>query len=128
AALPVNGRNFLVLAKLEPGLQTPTAANRNRTVVPVLGTPASNVGGARVTVDGGSVTAVGFGGAQMSFSQDVVQEFQVSTVNFDLSAGMTDAGAINVVTRAGDNDRRATAFYFFRDHYLSAYPALNRDP
>ena len=29
-----------------------------------------------------------------------VQEFQIATVNFDLSTGMTDAGAINVVTRA----------------------------
>lgn len=126
--LPLNGRNFLDLAKLEPGLQPPTGANRNRTVVPMLGAPAANVGGARFTVDGGSVTAVGLGGSQMGFSQEVVQEFQVSTVNFDLSTGMTDAGAINVVTRGGGNERRATAFYFFRDHNLAAYPTLQRDP
>ena len=56
-----------------------------------------------------------------------MQEFQVSTVNFDLSAGMTDAGAINVVTRAGGNQPHANIFYFFRDHNLAAYPALNRD-
>jgi hypothetical protein len=125
--LPLNGRSFLELAKLEPGVQTPTAANRNRSVVPVLGSPASNVGGARFTVDGGSVTSVGLGGAQMGFSQELVQEFQVSTVNFDLSAGMTDTGAINVVTRAGGNQPHANVFYFFRDHNLAAYPALNRD-
>ncbi len=82
---------------------------------------------ARFTVDGGSVTSVGLGGAQMGFSQELVQEFQVSTVNFDLSAGMTDAGAINVVTRAGGNQPHANIFYFFRDHNLAAYPALNRD-
>ncbi len=126
-ALPLNGRSFLELAKLEPGVQSPTAANRNRSVVPILGAPASNVGGARFTVDGGSVTSVGLGGAQMGFSQELVQEFQVSTVNFDLSAGMTDAGAINVVTRAGGNQPHADIFYFFRDHNLAAYPALNRD-
>jgi hypothetical protein len=126
--LPLNGRSVLDLAKLEPGLQPPTGANRNRTVVPVLGAPASNVGGARFTVDGGSVTSVGLGGAQMGFSQEVVQEFQVSTVNFDLAAGMTDAGSINVVTRGGGNDLRTTTFYFFRDHNLAAYPVLIRDP
>jgi len=128
AATPLNGRTFLELAKLEPGVQPPAAANRNRTVVPQLSTPATNVGGARFTVDGGSVTAVGLGGSQMGFSQEAVQEFQVSSVNFDLAAGMTDAGSFNVVTRAGGDEREGTAFYFFRDHRLSAYPSLTRDP
>jgi hypothetical protein len=109
-------------------VQAPFAANRNRTIVPILGAPAPNVGGARFTVDGGSVTAVALGGAQMGFSQELVQEFQVATVNFDLSAGMTDSGAINVVTRAGGNDARGSAFYFYRDHNLAAYPALIRNP
>ncbi|MEO5895003.1 MAG: TonB-dependent receptor [Vicinamibacterales bacterium] len=126
--LPLNGRSFLDLAKLEPGVQAPTGANRNRTIVAILGAPATNVGGARFTIDGGDVTSVGLGGSQMGFSQEAVQEFQVATVNFDLSSGMTDAGAINVVTRAGGNQLKASAFYFFRDHNLAAYPALRRDP
>jgi hypothetical protein len=125
--LPLNGRTFLELAKLEPGVQPPTAANRNRTVVAILGAPAANVGGARFTIDGGSVTSVGLGGAQLGLSQEAVQEFQIATVNFDLSIGMTEAGAINVVTRAGGNEPHATTFYFFRDHNLAAYPALMRD-
>ena len=125
--LPLNGRNFLELAKLEPGVQPPVGANRNRTVVPVLGGTAANVGGARFTIDGGSITAVGLGGAQMGFSQEVVQEFQVSTVNSGLSAGMTDTATINIVTRTGGSAHRTTAFYFFRDHNLAAYPAIQRD-
>src|SRR5262249_52967216 len=31
-------------------------------------------------------------------------------------------------TRSGGNDLHGTALYFFRDHKLAAYPALNRDP
>jgi hypothetical protein len=126
--LPLNGRSFLELAKLEPGVQSPTGANRNRTVVPILAAPAANVGGARFTIDGGSVTAVGLGGSQMALSQEAVQEFQVSTVNFDLSTGMTDAGAINVVSRGGGNEVQASAFYVFRDDNMAAHPALQRDP
>jgi hypothetical protein len=35
----------------------------------------------------------------MGFSQEVVQEFQISAANFDLATGITDAGAVNVITR-----------------------------
>ncbi len=126
--LPLNGRSFLELAKLEPGVQAPAPANRNRSVVPILSAPGSNVGGSRVTVDGGSITSVGLGGSQMDLSQEAVQEFQISTVNFDLSTGVAESGAMNIITRSGGNDLHGTAFYFFRDHKLAAYPALNRDP
>jgi hypothetical protein len=127
--LPLNGRSFLELAKLEPGVQPPSRSSGNRTLVPVLGAPGGPSGrGTRVTIDGGSIMAFNTGGSAMGFSQDVVQEFQISTVNFDLSTGLTFTGAINVATRSGSNDLHGSAFYFFRDHTLSAYPALKRDP
>ncbi|HKE20876.1 MAG TPA: carboxypeptidase regulatory-like domain-containing protein [Bryobacteraceae bacterium] len=126
--LPLNGRTYIELAKLEPGVGTPSTTINNRTLVPIMGAPADNQGGMRVTVDGGSVTAVGYGGSQMGLSQEVVQEFQVSTVNFDLSTGLAGAGGINVVTRSGSNDLHGSGVYFFRDHKLAAYPALNRNP
>lgn len=127
--LPLNGRDYLELAKLEPGAQQPTGASNNRTLLPLLGAPAGQSGRAtRVTVDGGSVMEIGNGGAAMGFSQEVVQEFQVSTVNFDLSTPATASGAVNVATRFGTNQFHGSAFIFFRDHHLSAYPGLSRIP
>ena len=127
--LPLNGRNFLELAKLEPGVQSPTRSGNHRVFVPALGQPVGNSGrGTRVIVDGGSIMAVGNGGSAMGFSQEVVQEFQVGTVNFDLTTGITNGAAINVTTRSGGNELHGTGLYFFRDHNLAAYPALNRDP
>ncbi|HUJ82997.1 MAG TPA: carboxypeptidase-like regulatory domain-containing protein, partial [Candidatus Acidoferrales bacterium] len=38
--VPLNGRSYLELAKLEPGAQQPTRASNNRTLVPLLGAPA----------------------------------------------------------------------------------------
>ena len=126
--LPLNGRNFLELAKLEPGVQAPTRAASNRNFVPALGQPVGTNGrGTRVTVDGGSIMSVGNGGSAMGFSQEVVQEFQVATVNFDLTTGITSSAAINMTTRSGGNQLHGSALYFFRDHKLAAYPALSRD-
>jgi Carboxypeptidase regulatory-like domain len=127
---PLNGRNFLELAKLEPGALQPARGSNNRVFVPLLTSPAggNNGRGTLVTVDGGSVMQIGNGGAAMGFSQEVVQEFQVCLTNCDLATGMTAYGAVNVATRSGGIEWHGSGFYFFRDHYLSAYPALTRDP
>jgi hypothetical protein len=78
-------------------------------------------------VDGASITMPGNSGVIFQVSQEVVQEFQLSTVNFDVSTGLASNGAINIVTRSGGNDYHGDGFFFFRDHHLSAYPALKRD-
>jgi len=127
-SLPLNGRNFLELAKLEPGVTVATVASAqaNRQFdVSVLGASGLRT---RVTVDGGTVMNWVDGGTSANFSQEVVREFQISTVNFDLSTGVAAAGAVNIVTRSGGNEYHGSGFFFFRDHNLAAYPALSRDP
>ena len=126
--LPLNGRSFLQLAMLEPGVTVSAGAQGqyNRAFdVSVLGS-SSNL--TRITVDGATIRDSVTGGTQQNFSQEVVQEFQVSTVNFDLSTSLAAGGAVNVVTRSGGNQFHGSAFFFFRDHNMSAYPALQRDP
>ena len=81
----------------------------------------------RITVDGATVQDSITGGTQQNFSQEVVQEFQLSSTNFDLSTGIGAGGAINVVTRSGGNDFHGSGFFFFRDHNMAAYPDLSRD-
>jgi len=127
--LPVNGRNYLEFIKLEPGAQPPTRTTNNRILMPLLGSPIGQNGRAtRITVDGGSVMEVGNGGSAMGFSQEVVQEFKVSTVNMDLSTGATASGVVNVASRSGTNQLHGSGFFFFRDHHLAAYPGLHRNP
>jgi hypothetical protein len=126
-ALPLNGRSVFELARFEPGVQTPARTSNNRLLVPVLGAPGGQSGRyTRATVDGGSINMVGNGGLAMGFSQEAVQEVQVSTASFDLNTGMTASGALNVVTRSGTDALHGDAFLFFRDHNLAAYPALER--
>jgi hypothetical protein len=129
--LPLNGRNFLELAKLEPGVTAPVRLADNRTFVSVLGSGTQTiprVGYTRVTVDGASVTTPSTIGQLLQVSQDVVQEFQLSTANFDAATSLTTNGAINIVTRSGGNQYHGSAFAFYRDHNLAAYPAPRRNP
>jgi hypothetical protein len=76
--------------------------------------------------DGVSVGDRVTGGAATNFSQESVQEFQITTANFDVSTGVTSVGAVNIVTRGGTNNFHGAAFYFYRDHNLSAFPSLKR--
>lgn len=129
--LPLNGRNFLDLAKLEPGVTNPIHGSNNRIFVPLLGAGLQSpprIGYTRVTVDGGSINLIGTPGAVLQVSQEAVQEFQIATLNFDLSTSLTTDGAVNIVTRSGGNNFHGGAFYFYRDHKVAAYPGLQRDP
>ena len=129
--LPLNGRNFLELARLEPGVTGPGRQTGGRMFVASLGAGLNfipRVGHTRVTVDGANITTPGTAGVLFNVSQEAVQEFQIATVNFDASTSMTTNGAINIVTRSGSNDIRGAGFYFYRDHHLAAYPGLRRDP
>ena len=126
--LPLNGRSFLQLAFLAPGVQISSnyQGDYNRAMdVSILG---NNPDRTRIAVDGARINDSVDGGTQQNFSQEIVQEFQISSVNFDLSTVIAAGGAINIVTRTGGNRFHGSGFVFFRDHHMSAYPGLQRDP
>lgn len=127
--LPLNGRSFFELAQLEPGVQVSTTTNPGglgNTYTQVF-TGGSYFSQTRTSVDGSTIADRFTGGTTQSFSQESVQEFQISTFNLDLTTGIGAAGSINIVTRHGSNGFHGAGFYYFRDHNLSAYPALRRD-
>jgi hypothetical protein len=131
--LPLNGRSFLQLASLEPGVQVVAGASGTRNApiqISILG-GGTNVSfttnSTLLTLDGLSIMDLLDGGnTALNFSQEMVQEFQVTSLNFDLGTGITALGAINIVSRGGGNDFHGSGFYFFRDHLLAAYPGLKR--
>src|SRR5246500_162453 len=122
--LPLNGRSFLELARLEPGVSVVSVANP--------GTFANNysrvsMAGAQYLLTQGSVDGVTGddrmnGGTAQNFSQETVQEFQVERFSFDPGSAMSGAGGINIVSRHGTNDLHGAAFFFYRDHNMAAYP------
>ncbi len=128
--LPLNGRSFLELAQIEPSVRVVSVTNPG-----AFGNNYQRVlfGGAyysqtRISVDGSTVGDRFVGGTTQGLSQESVQEFQISTFNHDPAVGMAASGAINIVTRRGSNDFHGSAFFYYRDDNLAAYPALRRDP
>lgn len=125
-ALPLNGRNFLQLAALEPGVAVSAGNVGNANVLFSVSIGGGSSALTRLTVDGGSILDPVTGNAGQNFSTETIQEFQISTFNFDLSTGVTSMGAINIVSRTGTNDLHGNAFLYFRDHSFSALPTFFR--
>src|SRR5262245_28241793 len=127
--LPLNGRSFLSVALLEPGVTvsynaTSGAGNVNNFFqVSVGGAPQSMT---LISVDGSRVNDRVTGGTSQNFSAETVQEFQIQTNNFDLSSGTVGTGAINIVSRTGTNNFHGSSFFYFRDHNMAAFTALRR--
>jgi hypothetical protein len=128
--LPLNGRLFLELARLEPAVSVESVANpgvfaNNFQRVSIAGAPFLQTA---VAIDGAAVVDRINGGTAQNLSHESVQEFQIGTFNVDLANATSGMGAVNVVTRRGTNDFRGAAFLYYRDHRLAAYPALRRNP
>src|SRR5215471_13905181 len=120
--LPLNGRNFLDLAQLEPGVQVRDGGDFDPTKNQMVGV---SVGGrmgrsTRIQVDGVDITDENVGTTTTNISNESIQEFQVSRSTLDASTDLTSSGAINIVTRAGSNAIHGTGFSFFRNEKLAA--------
>jgi outer membrane receptor protein involved in Fe transport len=123
--LPLNGREVLGLALLQPGV-TPAANNDPN------GGDAFGIGlGLRVngnrgvennlTLDGSNNNEVAVGGATgASPRPDAVQEFRLLTSNFEAEFGRNTGSVINVVTKSGTNEFHGNARIFYRPTFISA--------
>jgi hypothetical protein len=120
--LPVNGRNFLDLAQLEPGVQIQDGQDFDPTKA---GYSSISFGGrfgrtARIEVDGVDVSDETVGTTTMDIPASGIQEFQLSQSSLDLSNELTSSGAVNVTTRSGTNSIHGEAFGLFRDSSTAA--------
>ena len=119
-SLPVNGRNFLDLAQLEPGVQIQDGADYGKDGFSSVSFAGRFGRMARVEVDGLDVSDEILGSTTMNIPASGIQEFQLSQSSMDLSTELTTSGAINVATRSGTNNVHGEAFGFFRDSSLAA--------
>jgi len=118
--LPVNGRNFMDLAQLEPGVQIQDGTDFGKDGYLAVSIGGRFGGPTRIEVDGVDVSDEISGSTTTNTPASAIQEFQLSQSSMDLSTELTTSGAINVTTRSGTNDIHGEAFEFFRDNSLAA--------
>ena len=120
--LPINGRNFLDLAQLEPGVQIQDGTNFDPTKVAYSSISFGGRFGrsARIEIDGVDVSDETVGTTTQDIPASAIQEFQLNQSVLDLSTELTSSGAINVVTRSGSNSWHGQAFSLFRDNAAAA--------
>jgi hypothetical protein len=117
-SIPTLNRDFGDLALLAPGVTT----NNNW----YMGTGLS-VNGMRgfsntFILDGVSFDDAYVGGTIGYISQDVIQEFNVTTHLAPAEFGQATGGIVNIATRSGTNELHGSAQVFYRNQSLSVKP------
>ncbi|MFY9977569.1 MAG: carboxypeptidase regulatory-like domain-containing protein, partial [Candidatus Sulfotelmatobacter sp.] len=113
--LPINGRNFLDLAQLEPGVQIQDGGNFDPTK---NGFSSISFGGrfgrtARIEVDGLDISDETVGTTTQNVPMGAIQEFQIQQSSLDLSTELTSSGSVNVTTKSGTNHVHGEGYYYF---------------
>jgi hypothetical protein len=124
--LPLNGRNYLDLALLVPGV-SPTNTGSNQRFAETSAIPGQgiSVAGQRnlynsFVVDGVSANDDAADLTGSYFSQEVIDQFQVITSGGIAEFGRASAGVVNVVTKTGANNWRGNLYGFARNQRFDA--------
>ena len=112
-ALPLNGRSFITLAGLAPGVALPPGSSLPRING---GRPRTN----EYLFDGISVLQPEPGQVPFFPNIDAIQEFTIETNSPPAEFGRFNGGVVNLTTKAGANTLGGTAFEFVRHEALNA--------
>jgi hypothetical protein len=122
--MPLNGRDVLDLALLQPGVSEDN---------PDDDSPGHfNIGGGRsdsVTflLDGGLNNDLMGNGVVLDPNPDTIEEFRILTSNYGAEYGRNGAGIISVVTKSGTNLYHGSAFDFVRNTDFDANSYFNNE-
>ena len=124
--LPLNGRNYINLATLEPGIINFTEKSGTSSSTRGVQLNINGMGGRSNSylIDGANMR--GYAGiatvtaADSTLGVDTIREFRVVTNAFSADYGRAMGGIISIATKSGSNDYHGSAFEFFRDSRFDA--------
>jgi Carboxypeptidase regulatory-like domain/TonB dependent receptor len=111
--LPLNGRSFVTLAGLAPGVALPPGSSLPRING---GRPRTN----EYLFDGISVLQPEPGQVAFFPNIDAIQEFKIESNSPPAEFGRFNGGVVNLTTKSGTNALHGSVFEFFRHEALNA--------
>jgi hypothetical protein len=127
-SVPVNGRNYIELSTLVPGIKANAFGNS-----PVSGPGGTSQGDAetgkfQITLDGlqFSQDSVGSSFGQPRLSQDAISQFQIITNRFDATSGRSAGIYVNVQSKTGTNQLHGGAFFYDRNSFFNASDPIQK--
>jgi hypothetical protein len=129
--LPLNGRLFLQLAQLTPGVVENARGGFGQQLSGVSG-PRITVMGAResdnyFTLDGVSVTDRFYNTLSAPLSVDAIQEFKVQSNLYTAETGTLGGAQINIAIKSGTNDLHGSLYGFLRNDNFDARNFFDRE-
>src|SRR5260221_9263866 len=124
--LPLNGRNYISLATLQPGIINFTEKSGTSSSTRGVQLNINGMGGRSNSflIDGANMK--GYAGiatvtaADSTLGVDTIPEFRVVTNAFSADYGRAMGGVISIATKSGANDYHGSTFEFFRDSKFDA--------
>src|SRR5262245_25554589 len=115
--IPLNGRNFLSLVTLSPGVAQPPPTTAGPSFPRINGgRPRTN----EYLFDGISVLQPEPGQVAFFPIVEAIQEFKVEVNSPPAEFGRFNGGVVNLTTKSGTNDFHGSAFAFLRNEALNA--------
>jgi carboxypeptidase family protein/TonB-dependent receptor-like protein len=122
--LPVNGRDYLDLLQLVPGVAINRQADPDSDrATPVLGERSGNN---NFFIDGHPNKDTVNGGPAAQFNQETIAEFQVLTTGYKAEFGQASGAIVNVITKSGGNAFHGVASLFHRNEAFDTSNSLDR--
>lgn len=122
--VPLNGRSYLDLLALQPGV-TPTTSGETAYGGSLSSAGALSINGGREAsnafmINGSLVEEGNSNSAGITPNLDSIAEFRILTNGFDAEYGEFSGGQVNVITKSGTNDVHGDVFEFLRNTDLDA--------
>jgi hypothetical protein len=124
--LPLNGRNYIDLALLQPGVtqfsenSSTASSNRGKSInINGMGRRSNSylLDGANMRGYAGTSTV---SAAETTLGVETIQEFRVVTNSYSADYGRAMGGVISLVSKSGTNSVHGSAFEFYRDSAMDA--------